>query len=231
MKPNLLSRVALVFTDFLYLIYWQLLSLFTNYDKDQFNKPIKPRQIAVVIIPGVYEPWRFMEPLTSKLYDSGFPVHVIDELGYNVNNIPTSALALKGYIEHIGAERIVLIAHSKGGLIGKYFLSHYNTDGTVERLIALNTPFSGSVYASFTWFWILRVFSPRNKLVKELLNDVASNQKITSIYSVYDPYIPSGSRLEGAENVCINSVGHFRIISDKSAQAAILHELETILKS
>lgn len=231
MKPHLLKRPLLVFIDFLYLAYWQLLSRLSNYDQEHFSKPINPKSLAVVIIPGVYEPWRFMEPLTQKLYDAGFPVYVIDELGYNVNNIPTSALALKGYIEHIGAKDVVLIAHSKGGLIGKYFLSRYNNDQTVKRLIALNTPFSGSIYASFIWFWILRTFSPNNKLVRELVADVKSNRMITSIYSIYDPYIPSGSHLVGAENICISTVGHFRIINDSSTQNAILHELETIIKT
>jgi pimeloyl-ACP methyl ester carboxylesterase len=48
------------------------------------------------------------------------------------------------------------------------------------------------------------------------------NQRVTSIYPRFDPNIPEGSRLEGATNVEIPVVGHFRILDEPATIAAVL---------
>jgi triacylglycerol lipase len=114
------------------------------------------------------------------------------------------------------------VAHSKGGLVGKRLLAHPR----VDRLIAIATPFSGSVYANFLPGRTLREFRPTNDALLELAADVASNARIVSIYPSFDPHIPGGSALDGAVNIEIPTTGHFRILSDPQVVRAVEGALE-----
>src|SRR4051812_16846514 len=98
----------------------------------------------LVILPGVYEPWTFMIPLVNHIKDSGRSVHVIPDLGLNRRTIPESAVIAQRYLDELGLTHVTLIAHSKGGLIGKHMMLHDDGEGRVERLIAISTPFAGS---------------------------------------------------------------------------------------
>jgi hypothetical protein len=78
----------------------------------------------IVLLPGVYEHWTFLRPLGDALNAAGHRVNVVHGLGMNRRGIVETserlgrALAAK---PPAGAGR-VLVAHSKGGLIGKHLL-------------------------------------------------------------------------------------------------------------
>jgi len=73
----------------------------------------------------------------------------------------------------------------------------------------------------------LRVFSPRNETVMTLAANLAANTRITSIYSRLDPLIPGGCELEGARNIRLSMVGHFRPL----ASPALFAEVESAVAS
>jgi alpha-beta hydrolase superfamily lysophospholipase len=59
-------------------------------------------------------------------------------------DVPTAARLVA---DHIAAARLnspVIVAHSKGGLIGKYVMLALDPDERIDRMIAVCTPFSGS---------------------------------------------------------------------------------------
>ena len=85
----------------------------------------------------------------------------------------------------------------------------------ISRLVAVNTPFSGSVYANFFFLPSIRAFSPQNRTLQSLLGHLELNEHITSIYGRFDPHIPGGSFVQGARNVQLETMGHFRPIADK----------------
>ncbi len=45
-----------------------------------------------------------------------------------------------------------------------------------------------------------------------LAADARSNERILSVYPKLDQFLPKGSELEGAENVRLDVVGHFRVL-------------------
>jgi triacylglycerol lipase len=180
---------------------------------NDFLQPSNPRS-PVVLIPGVYESWRFMQPIAEYLFSTGHPVHVLDKLGYNTGAIPEMAAIVSDYLEETDLSDVIFVAHSKGGLIGKYALARPETQRRVRHLIAINSPFSGSRYAYLILLRSVWMFRPTGPIIQELTRNVLLNSKISSLYSAFDPHIPETSHLLGAENVVLGTVGHFRPIAD-----------------
>ena len=134
--------------------------------------------------------------------------------------------------EHIAAadlDNAVIVAHSKGGLIGKYIMLALDPDGRIDRMVAVCTPFSGSRYARYLLIPSLRVFSPRNALTLQMAREETINRRITSIYGVYDPHIPEGSVLPGGRNIRLQVAGHFRILGDEQTARTIVEQIQADL--
>ncbi|MEO8263729.1 MAG: alpha/beta fold hydrolase [Pseudolysinimonas sp.] len=180
----------------------------------------------VVLIPGVYETWHFLHSVGTALNERGHPVHVIRTLGYNLRPIPESAAIVARELAARGLTDVVLIAHSKGGLIGKQLMTREDPQARVDRLIAIATPFGGSSMARLTLVPALRAFLPSDGVITALGSAREHHARLTSIYPRFDPNIPEGSRVEGAENVEIPVVGHFRILDDPRTIAAVIAAVE-----
>jgi len=168
----------------------------------------------VLIIPGVFETWHYMKPIRDRLAELGHPVHSVPELGFNRHPIAEMAALLSAYIAHRDLTGVTIVAHSKGGLIGKLMMVSDERTGAnrLERMISINTPYSGSPLARFgvgPW----REFSPTRPVIVELAAAASINKRITSLHSAYDQYVPGGNaELPGATNVQLPNIGHFRVL-------------------
>jgi hypothetical protein len=164
----------------------------------------------VLLLPGVYETWHFLEVAGSHLHDLGHPVHVVPGFGRNLGSIPDMAAMARAYLEEAGLREVAIVAHSKGGLIGKTLML---AEGSrVASMVAINTPFAGSDYAHLVPIRTLREFVPTHETIVNLSSSDTVNRRITSIYSSWDPIIPNGSVLAGAVNIELPVTGHFRIL-------------------
>lgn len=177
---------------------------------------------TAVLLPGVYETWHFLQAIGAALNARGHPVHVMRVLGFNRAPIPYSATRVARELAARDLRDVALVAHSKGGLIGKQLMSHDDPDGRVDRLIAVATPFGGSRMARLTVGRTMRTFLPSNRDIRALADLSDAHARITSIYPRFDPNIPEGSRLEGATNVEIPVVGHFRVLDEPATIAAVI---------
>lgn len=235
-----LKRLGWWLHDYLYAGEKQLRGAFkprcpANYAHGDANKP------AIVLLPGVYENWYFLDPAARRLNAAGFRVFDVPALGLNVRAVPASAtivnesLALLGR-DH-GVTQCIFLAHSKGGLIGKHAMLDLAVDtnaadaGTalpaqahpvdVLGLVAIATPFSGSQYARYMFSRTLRDFSPEDAVLLSLAEQQDINEHVISIFPEFDPHIPGGSALPGAVNVQLPVAGHFRTLSDETVLAAV----------
>jgi alpha-beta hydrolase superfamily lysophospholipase len=118
----------------------------------------------------------------------------------------------RAYLEEAMLNEVVLVAHSKGGLVGKTLMLTEVGEDRVASMIAINSPFAGSDYAHLVPLSTLREFVPNHDTIVTLAKAREVNSRITSIYSVWDPIIPNGSALEGATNIELAVTGHFRIL-------------------
>ena len=176
----------------------------------------------VLIIPGIYESWHFMRPLIEVLHERGHPVHVVTSLQTNRRPVLPSAEIVAAYLRERDLHNVVIVAHSKGGLIGKYLMTRLDPHGRIVRLVAISTPFSGSRYARYLPVPSLRAFAGSNPHLAALNADQRLNGRVVSVYGRFDPHIPEGSVLPGAENILINTGGHFRILSHPDTHRHVL---------
>lgn len=180
----------------------------------------------VMILPGVYETWHYLYPVAFALNAAGHPVHVVSALGFNNRPIPDSAHRVWQRIRELELERLTIVAHSKGGLIGKYLLARLDTERRIDRVVAIATPFSGSRMAYYTIPRAVRSFRPDDPVITSLGSERQVNARITSIAPEWDPHIPESSWLEGARNLTLPVVGHFRILRDARLPALVVDEVQ-----
>lgn len=198
-------------SDYLYAGLWQVRAFFSRQDPAAFATGDKR---AVLILPGVYENWRFMLPLIRDLHGRGHPVHVVPALGHNRVPVTEGARVVGAYLAAAGLRDVVLIAHSKGGLVGKHLMQFGDAELRVRAMLAAATPFAGSRYARFMLNRTLRSFSPTDETLVALGLASEVNGRIVSVFPSFDPHIPEGSVLAGARNVAVRTPGHFRVLAD-----------------
>ncbi len=215
-------------------------------------------KVPVIIIPGILMRWGSMKKIADKISLTGHPVYVINDLKYNLFDIPTSARIVRASVIHAlpglghiipnlpsGAEKIselvnkhnlrdvVLVAHSKGGLIGKYVLAHNNNDNRFKGMVAIAAPFHGSALAKLIPRHSFKELREDSKIILDLEEHTDINHKIISIYPEFDNHVWSekSSHLENArENCQINIHGHHKVLFDKQVIDKVLRSIEIISK-
>ena len=111
----------------------------------------------MILVHGVAaKQWRIINAfgrIGHKLADAGYTVFVADTDGFG--SIETNAEQLKRYVLSVLKEckvkKVNIIAHSKGGLDGKYMITHLGMEEHVASLTTLCTPHKGSIIASKIW--------------------------------------------------------------------------------
>ncbi|MGC3992746.1 MAG: hypothetical protein QM779_01215 [Propionicimonas sp.] len=180
-----------------------------------------PAGRTIVVVPGVYEDWRFLRPLIVALHRAGHAVHVVPALGHNRVPIAAGAHALLRLVVERDLKDVVVVGHSKGGLVGK--LALMADDGhRLDRLVAVCTPFHGSRRSYLLPLRSLRPLAPGHPTLAMLGRPDPVNARITSIASRFDEHVPEGSELEGARNVRLRLTGHFRPVGHPAGIAAVL---------
>lgn len=207
--------------DYVYALGRQLRSAVSRVSSDEF---LSGTGRPVVVIPGIFEDWRFMLPLIRNLHEAGHPVHVVTVLQRNRLAVPKAAALIADYLRDRDLTDTLIVAHSKGGLIGKYAMMALDPDRRLVRMVAIASPFSGSRYAGFMLLPSLRALSPRNAVTLQLSREQRVNERVTSIYGLFDPHIPEGSVLPGARNVQLDTGGHFRILAHEVTISTVLAE-------
>lgn len=179
----------------------------------------------IVVLPGVYETWKFLQPLVTAMHERGHPVHIVDTLHRNERPVSDMAQRVAEFLEEHELTDVIIVAHSKGGLAGKLVMTG-SASTRVRSMLAIATPFGGSRYARLMVSRTLREFSPEDPSIVSLAQQLTVNERIVSIYAAFDPHIPEGSELAGAKNVRLDTGGHFRILANPRvlAELAVLSE-------
>jgi triacylglycerol lipase len=139
--------------------------------------------------------------------------------------------------EH-GCERIDLVGHSEGGLIGRYYVQKLEGARRVRHLVTLGTPHRGTRWA-YSGRLVrhvlpsLRQMAPGSPLLRDLADETfPASVRLTSMYSQRDFFCPPPScRLEtrGAphlENVEMVRGGHLDLLFGAGIPSIIHHVLE-----
>ena len=182
----------------------------------------------IILIPGVVEKWHFLKEFADPLSLQGHPVYVIRKLGYNVKDIPRSGELISELIQEKNLKDVIIIAHSKGGLIGKHIFAFHNEKGEIKKLIAIATPFGGSRIARMLPGRHFKELLPESKTITLLHGEKDANRHIVSVFGTFDNHIwpQESARLEGAKNIQVDTYGHHRILFDKKVRDIVLREVK-----
>ncbi|MFJ3471737.1 esterase/lipase family protein [Microbacterium maritypicum] len=219
---GVLKKAGWWIADYVYAGYWQVRAMFDRTDPASFASGSAAH---IIVLPGVYETWRFLQPLVAAMHDRGHPVHIVDTLHRNQRPVADMARAVEAFLTENGLDDVILVAHSKGGLAGKVVMTGPAGE-RVRSMLAIATPFGGSRYARLMLSRTLREFSPEDPSIVSLAQQLTVNERIVSVYAAFDPHIPEGSELAGAKNVRLDTGGHFRILANPRvlAELAVLAE-------
>lgn len=165
-------------------------------NKTNFSSCKRP----VLLLYGFGATRRSVSFLEERLRSDGYDVFSLRLGGllgrFNTHRIDRIANYVAERIESLCQKydlpKLAIIGHSKGGLIGRYYLTKLNGDRRIHTLITLATPHQGT---KLSWFGIfsrgLRQMHPRSKLIREL-NMLAFPKSVfvASLYSDADKIAP-----------------------------------------
>ncbi len=198
------GKAAVAAKDWSYAIPHWVTAVLRPGDPAPLTPPDPPCGEPILVIPGVFNTWAFQWPLAEALHGHGHEVHVLPELGANARPLGASADLVAGYLDRAGLDRVVVVAHSKGGLIAKHLLLDPRTSGRILGVVAACTPFSGSDLAvSLVRRSPLGMFAPSAEEIVRLREAVDVNERIVSLSPSWDEVVPNGSHLPGGRNVTL----------------------------
>jgi triacylglycerol esterase/lipase EstA (alpha/beta hydrolase family) len=187
-----------------------------------------PAQRPVVLVHGVLVNDGVWLSLRRFLARNGVaPIYTIN-YGPPLADIEWFAEQLHARIEEIraaaGAERLVLVAHSMGGLVARAYLRRFGA-GRVAKLITIGAPHHGSVLAWSFPGTCLAQMRPGNPWLTDLNRDEnsAAPVPITSIWSRHDSMVaPQASSVLGnAENIALVGIAHNALLGDREVMELV----------
>lgn len=194
---------------------------FDGNEPPQLTNFSKPNLRPILLIHGFGTTRRSVSILEKRLRNDGYDVFSINLGGFmhkiNTRGIDTLANVVKEKLDllsdkyHFG--KIVIIGHSKGGLIGRFYVTFLKGNEKVKTLITLGTPHNGSHIAIFAALTVIGLISksvwqmmPHSRFMKRLNNTpIPEDVKTISIFSPDDTVVtPAQSRLnipDGSRNI------------------------------
>ncbi len=121
-----------------------------------------------------------------------------------------------------GAEKLILVAHSMGGLVCRSYLARFGGD-RVERLLTLATPHAGTELARIGIGQNAREMEPGSVWLRDL-DAEPSPVPIVALCNRHDNFVmpDRNQSLPGAEEVTVDGTGHLALLfSDATAEVVI----------
>ena len=128
-----------------------------------------------------------------------------------------------------GAPRVIVIAHSMGGLVTRAYLRRYGS-ARIARVVTIGTPHHGSVLAWFCPGVSLAQMRPGNAWLDGLNRErLDPSLRFVSLWSWHDSMVApqTSSELPGAVDIAVAGVGHNALLGDANVFALIRNEIET----
>jgi len=120
-----------------------------------------------------------------------------------------------------GAEKVMLVGHSMGGLVSRAYLRRYG-EARVARLVTLGTPHRGSVMARFGLGRNARQMEPGSTWLRDLELSPLLVPCIAYHSTGDNLVMPAAAVLAGAENRLLPAVGHLAMSISPLVLEAVL---------
>ena len=194
--------------------------------------PAPPAARPVLLLHGILCNGRVWHALQRRLHAAGFgPVEALDvepllvDIDMQARRVTPELLALQC---RSNGERVLIIAHSMGGLIARALLRDLGSIA-IRRIVTIASPHHGTVLVRGLP-WQNAAQMSRNSAWLRALNAAQEGSfsvPLASIYSLDDYLVaPAHSaRLQGAENHELCGVGHFGMLRSRRALDCVMATL------
>lgn len=203
------------------------------------HKPQQSRGLPVLLIHGYGCNSGYWHSMSRKLRESGIAHRAVSLepiFGAIDSFVPAVHAAVEQLCLESGSPKVVLLAHSMGGLVARAYLDVHG-DARVARVITLGTPHHGTGLAEFgmgdnseqmRWIATDRGGTPSTWL-RQLAarEDHRRHALFISIYSHHDNIIApqTSSVLPGARNIDLHGIGHVALGLNPRVQRIVIDEI------
>lgn len=213
LQMQLISLLAILIQfieEYLLIVRKQIATLLFRTPPQQWN--IGPKG-NVIILPGFTETWTFLQTCADYLNKLGYRIYVVDTLGRNTSPIKADVEKVKQFIDTKKLDNIIFLTHSKGGIIAKFVIDDLRYASRVKQSISIACPYGGTIWGYLRIF-LLAELMPESTIPKQIMNSPERNSKIINFYPKLDNHVIPNKNLilPGAKNICINVIGHTRIL-------------------
>ena len=193
----------------------------------------------VLLIHGFLGTRGAMFLMEQHLKSKGFPVFSITLGWLNVHDINRSAQQIAERVESIrrrfALDRINILGHSMGGLIGLQYIKCFGGADHVNKLVTVGTPFGGARLATaamiaMPWFSLIapstRQMQPNSQFLSDLTAPpLPDGVRIVCLAAMHDAVVhPRVCVLEGARNIMI-ATNHAGLVVSPRLFAMVEREL------
>lgn len=178
----------------------------------------------VLLIHGANGRWVSLEKIGVVAHEAGYRVHIVKKLGFNAKPVLEEAKIVAQDIKSHEYKNIIVIGHSKGGIIAIELLKDESIAKRITKVINIAGPLKGTLLSRFSP--ISRDLEPSSPVIAHLYDGV-DTQKIVNIYPKYDDFVIPNSNLVSTNslNKRINIFGHIRVVEDEQTMNVIKAQL------
>lgn len=190
----------------------------------------------VVLVHGIADNRSAFTILRRTLRRRGFGRIVTVNYSPLTSDVRKAAADLADQVERVcqqsGYEQVVLVGHSLGGIIARYYVQCLAGDARVSTLVTLGSPHAGSQLARMAPLLVGRQLRPNSELMRELAGPARCSTRFVTIYSDQDAVVPYRSaRLEHPDLLVtalrVRGVGHLSLLANSTVAHAIVAALTT----
>ncbi|WP_347232083.1 alpha/beta fold hydrolase [Janthinobacterium sp. 17J80-10] len=200
---------------------------------------LQSRGLPVLLIHGYGCNSGYWHSMSRKLRDAGITHHAVslEPIFGDIDSfVPSVHEAVERLRQESGSQKVILLAHSMGGLVARAYLNVHGDD-RIARVITLGTPHHGTGLADFgmgdnseQMRWIA---SDRGGTPSAWLQELAAREDhrryalFVSIYSHHDNIIApqTSSELPGARNIDLHGIGHVALGLNPRVQKIVIDEI------
>ncbi len=136
------------------------------------------------------------------------------------------ARKIDGVLAATGARRVIVIAHSMGGLVVRAYLRRFGSD-RLARVMSIGAPHHGSMHAWFFPGVSLAQLRPGNAWLAALnAESLDPSLRFLSLWSWHDSMVApqTSSELPGSIDATLVGVGHNALLTDPHVFSRVLAE-------
>ncbi|HEU4816143.1 esterase/lipase family protein [Janthinobacterium sp.] len=191
--------------------------------------------LPVLLVHGYVCNRGYWAQLSRQLARAGIAHDGVDlePIGADIEDfVPQVEQAIGALCARTGSDRVIIVAHSMGGLVARAWLRRYGA-ARVARIVTIGTPHHGTALANLAAGANARQMSRIDGAPSAWLAQLAASETpetralITSMYSHHDNIVApqASAQLPGARNLAFGGIGHVALASDARVLRQLLAEI------